>query len=116
MSVQISSIDQFLHFITSNKLVVCYFTAQWCSACKVISPIIEQLANENKNIKFIKVDIDESVDLATKHFLTSMPTIKAYISGKEVDVIVGANKCRLMGIIELFNDDDSSNSSESSHF
>jgi hypothetical protein len=73
-----------------------------------MSTIIENLAEDNLNIKFLKIDVDDSSELVTKQCITSMPTFEAYINGRLSTIIKGADKQKLYNTIEFLNDDDDS--------
>lgn len=74
-----------------NEKSILYFTATWCPPCKMISPIYSKLSDENKNISFGKVDIDDNQDSAMKFEISAVPTfiflhngdIKARVSGAD---------------------------------
>lgn len=72
-----------------NGVVVVDFFATWCGPCKMLSPIFEELEEELKEVKFVKVDIDKNSDLVQKFKIVSVPTIKIFKNGKEVDTLVG---------------------------
>lgn len=72
-----------------NGVVVVDFFATWCGPCKMLSPIFEELEEELKEVKFVKVDIDKNSDLVQKFKIVSVPTIKIFKDGKEVDTLVG---------------------------
>ncbi len=57
-----------------DKLVVVDFYATWCGPCKMISPKIEEMEAEMKNVVFLKVDVDESEDAAQEYGISAMPT------------------------------------------
>ena len=64
------------NFINEVKdgLVLVDFYAEWCGPCKMLSPILEEINNENKNIKIIKVNIDDSKFLANYYQIQSIPS------------------------------------------
>ena len=67
------------------------FWAEWCPPCKAISPMIDELAEEMKGkLKVVKVNVDESQDLAASHNIMSIPTLLIYKGGEPVDFIIGA--------------------------
>ena len=76
--------------INSNKKVLIDFYATWCGPCKILSPILEEVATENKNIKLVKIDVDKNEDLAYKYGITAMPTIIVIENGKELKRSIGA--------------------------
>ena len=75
--------------LQSEKTVLVDFYADWCGPCKMLAPIIQEIANENENIKVVKVNIDEAQDLAEKYDVMSIPTTVVIKNGQEVDRTVG---------------------------
>ena len=75
--------------LKNEKLVLVDFYADWCGPCKMLSPIIDQIAEENTNIKVVKVNVDESQDLAMKYQVMSIPTLVIIKEGKEINRSVG---------------------------
>ena len=65
------------------------FFATWCGPCKMLSPVIDEVSNEIKDVKFIKVDVDENEDVARKYNIMSIPTLMIFKDGKEVDKKMG---------------------------
>lgn len=72
-------------------LVVVDFFATWCGPCKMISPKLEELAKDFKNITILKVDVDECEDLAMEYEVSAMPTFVFIKKGQKVDSFAGAN-------------------------
>ena len=70
-------------------IVLVDFYANWCGPCKMVAPIIEELSKENKNIKFIKVDVDEQEELAKEYGIMSIPTMIVFKDGKEINKSIG---------------------------
>ena len=75
--------------IKSEKPVLIDFYADWCGPCKMLSPIIEEIAEENSDIKVVKVNVDDSQDLAMKYQVMSIPTLVVIKNGEEVNRSVG---------------------------
>lgn len=72
------------------------FYADWCGPCKMVSPIVDELSNENTDLGFRKVNVDEEPDLAVRYNVRSIPTLILFKDGEEVDRLVGfAPKQRL---------------------
>ncbi len=82
--------NNFQTFITTNKLAVVDFYADWCGPCKVVAPILEELSNELKQISFGKVNADDEGVLAGEHNISSIPTILIFKNGAPVNQLVGA--------------------------
>ncbi len=81
--------------IAQGKTVVDFY-AQWCGPCKLMSPVIDELANEYKDISFIKIDIDKFTDLANgfdvdnqRIVISGIPTIYFFKDGKIVEKVGG---------------------------
>ena len=73
-----------------NGVVLVDFFATWCGPCKMLAPVYSELSEEMAgNAEFLKVDIDESMDLARKFSITTVPTVVVFKDGKEMDRLVG---------------------------
>jgi thioredoxin 1 len=73
----------------TTPLVVDFF-AEWCGPCKMLSPVLENLAAEyDGKLEIVKVDIDEAADVAQQYGVTSVPTLVVIKSGQEADRMVG---------------------------
>ncbi|XP_042502284.1 thioredoxin H-type-like [Macadamia integrifolia] len=79
----------------SKKLIVVDFTASWCGPCRIMAPILAELAKKLPNVTFLKVDVDELKSIATDWAVEAMPTFVFLKEGKIVDKIVGAKKDEL---------------------
>ncbi len=86
--------------INSNKPVMVDFWATWCGPCRMIAPVVEQIANENDNIKVGKVNVDEQMELAIKYKIDAIPAILFFKNGELVKKSVGfSEKNELLQII-----------------
>ena len=65
-----------------NGLVVANFWAQWCAPCRRLAGMLPQIASENPEVKFIRIDVDENPDLAEKYEITGIPNVRLF---KNVD-------------------------------
>jgi len=78
--------------LDSSTPVLVDFWAEWCMPCRMITPIIEELAGEYKEkVKFTKVNVDNNTELATNLQILSIPVLILFRKGKELTRIVGAN-------------------------
>ncbi|RZC66491.1 hypothetical protein C5167_010180 [Papaver somniferum] len=82
-----------------NKLVVIDFTASWCGPCRMIAPILAEIAKKLTNVLFLKVDVDELQVVAQEWKVEAMPTFVFLKGGVEVDRFAGANKTKLEELI-----------------
>lgn len=71
--------DEVLH---ADKPVLVDFWAQWCGPCRMLAPVIEEIAVENTDIKVCKVDIDEQPELAEQFGIMSIPTLAVFKGGQ----------------------------------
>ena len=77
--------------LKSESLVMVDFWATWCGPCKIVAPVVEELAKEYEGkARFAKVNTDENQDLATKYNIRGIPTLMFFKDGEVKDQIVGA--------------------------
>tara|TARA_B100001971_G_C17806961_1_gene342142 strand:- start:122 stop:442 length:321 start_codon:yes stop_codon:yes gene_type:complete len=83
--------SNFNNVISKNKTVLVDFWAEWCGPCRMIGPVIEELANEYEGKAIIgKLDIDSNQESSVKYGVRSIPTILTFKDGEIVDRQVGA--------------------------
>ena len=75
--------------LNAKGVVVVDFFATWCAPCKMLAPVLEEVASEMGEVKVLKIDVDESPETATKYGVQSIPTIKIFKDGAEVETKVG---------------------------
>ena len=73
----------------NNGYVLVDFFANWCGPCKMLGPVLEEASKEYPNIKFIKVDTDESSDIAMRYSIMSIPVIMLFKDGVQIAKSIG---------------------------
>ena len=76
--------------LNSEKPVLLDFFASWCGPCRMVGPILDEIAQEREDIKVCKVDIDEQPELASRYRIMSVPTLMVLKDGQVVDQSIGA--------------------------
>lgn len=88
--------------IKSDKPVLIDFWASWCGPCRMVAPVVEEIAAERSDIKVGKVNVDEQPELADKYGISSIPTIILVKNGQTVATSVGyRDKERLLKTLGL---------------
>lgn len=86
--------------LNSDKPVLLDFWASWCGPCRMVSPIIDEIANERSDIKVGKINVDEQQELAAKFNVMSIPTLVVIKDGKIVNQAMGARpKAQILDMI-----------------
>ncbi|GMO32328.1 MAG: thioredoxin [Candidatus Azobacteroides pseudotrichonymphae] len=89
MAIQITD-NNFNELLASTKPLIVDFWAEWCAPCRMIAPIIEELASEYKERVIIgKVNVDQNEELSSKYNIRSIPTLLFFKNGELVDKQIG---------------------------
>ena len=88
--------------LKSDKTVLIDFWASWCGPCRMMSPVIDQIAEEmGDTVKVCKINIDEEQNLAVKYNVMSIPTFVVIKDGKEIGRSIGVqDKSEIVGMIK----------------
>lgn len=80
--------------LNSDKPVLIDFFAGWCGPCRMLSPVVDEIANEREDIKVCKVNVDEERELAGLFRISSIPTLAVIKDGNVVGGVVGVRSKR----------------------
>lgn len=86
--VIIETVEQFDELINENKTLVAFY-ANWCGPCKMLAPILEKLDSSFPNLVFAKIDVDKLPTLATRYYVSAIPTLILFEAGKIVEKNIG---------------------------
>lgn len=74
--------EQYESVLKENELVLVDFYADWCGPCKMVSPVLEELANDHPEVTFVKVNVDNLSDIAQQYGIMSIPTVIVFKNGE----------------------------------
>ena len=99
MIKHITTIEDFDESI-NNGLVLVDFFATWCGPCKMLSPVLEEVAKEKKDLTVLKIDVDEMGLLAARYGIQAIPTLLLFKNGQHIETRMGyQNKNQLLAFI-----------------
>lgn len=85
----------------SDKPVLVDFYADWCGPCKMVSPIVDEIADERQDIKVCKVNVDKAQGLAMRFSVMSIPTLAVFKNGELVRIEAGARpKAAILAMLD----------------
>ena len=99
MLKHINNAAEFDAAIKEGTVLVDFF-ATWCGPCKMLSPVLEEVSEENPNVSILKIDVDEVGELAARYGIQSIPTLMLFKNGQRVETRTGyQNKNQLVAFI-----------------
>ena len=99
MLKHINNAEEFDSLIKEGKVLVDFF-ATWCGPCKMLSPVLEEVSNENPDLLVLKIDVDEVSELAARYGIQAIPTLMLFKNDQRVETRMGyQNKNQLLAFI-----------------
>ena len=89
-TVEVSDASFSTDVLASNKPVLVDFWATWCGPCKMVAPVLEEIAAERDDVRIVKLNIDDNQQTAAKFEVLSIPTMILFSGGQPVKKVIGA--------------------------
>ena len=95
--------NEFMNDVLGSKGVVLVdLFADWCMPCQMLAPVIEEISNEKNDVKFFKINVDETPEVAIKYGVSSIPTLLIFKDGELVNKVVGLYpKEKIVDLLEI---------------
>ena len=99
--IKVTSANFEQEVLQSEQPVLVDFWAVWCGPCKMLSPIVEEVANEVEGFKVCSIDVDENQDLAMQYKVTAIPTLLVFKNGEVVNRSMGfIQKAQVLALLQ----------------
>ncbi len=83
------NMEEFDTLLASGKKIVCDFFATWCGPCRMLAPVMEKVSVKHPEVEFVKIDIDQNMELAARYGIMSIPLVMAFEGGQDVNKTLG---------------------------
>lgn len=88
-NVIVGTKENLSELIAQDKVTIVDFWAEWCGPCRMLGPILDNLAKERADIQVVKVDVDSNSELATQYGIRSIPAVYIFKNGEQTNKFVG---------------------------
>lgn len=89
MAMEVNMNDFQVEVLEAKETVLVDFWAPWCGPCRMQAPVLEKFAEENPDVKVVKVNVDDNQELAMEHNISSIPTLLVFKNGEATNFAVG---------------------------
>ena len=96
------NVDNFKQVISSDKPVLVDFWVVWCGPCRMLSPVVDEIANEDGNYIVAKVNVDEAPEIAREYSISAIPTLLVFKNGELKNKSVGViSKEQILSLLNV---------------